>query len=116
MLAHSLMLRASSETTETPVDPRALADRSIDPLIPGGHELLDLVDAVVPVSTASTDTVRSMVVDQLSPDALVDAVGVIGNFELMNRIADATGIPVGKGALARTEQWRSDLHLDRFRH
>ena len=30
--------------------------------------------------------------------ALVDAAATIGNFEMMNRIADATGMPVGRGS------------------
>ncbi|MCP3975200.1 MAG: hypothetical protein GY720_12000 [bacterium] len=34
----------------------------------------------------------------LGPAGLVDAAGTIGNFEMMNRIADATGMPVGKGS------------------
>jgi hypothetical protein len=34
----------------------------------------------------------------------------------MNRIAEGTGMPVGKGSLARTEEWRSLLGLDRYRH
>lgn len=34
----------------------------------------------------------------MGAEALVDAAGTIGNFEMMNRIADATGMPVGVGS------------------
>ncbi len=32
------------------------------------------------------------------------------------RVADATGMPVGKGTLKRTKEWRELLGLDRFNH
>ncbi len=115
MLAHASMLRASAAATEQPVDLRAVTDPSIDPGIPGGAELLQFVDATL-TDRSHLDTAQQAVVSVLGPEGLVDAAGVVGNFEMMNRIADGTGIPVGKGALARTEDLRSDLGLDRFRH
>jgi len=47
---------------------------------------------------AATATARQSLLETLGPDALVDAAGTIGNFEMMNRIADATGMPVGGGS------------------
>ncbi len=46
----------------------------------------------------------------------MDASGVIGNFQMMNRIADATGMPVGKATLKKTAEWRTMLNLDQFNH
>lgn len=108
------MLRASAEATSTPLEPRAITAPGLDPLIPAGRELIDLVDAVLAGTDAATQraSVRSIVGD----DGLVDAAGVVGNFEMMNRIADATGMPVGQGSLQRSTEWRDLLGLDRFRH
>jgi len=109
------MLRASAAATDQPIDLRAVTDRSIDPGISGGSELLRLVDAAL-VASHELEAARQAVVATLGPEALVDAAGVIGTFEMMNRIADGTGMPVGRGALARTEDLRQELDLDRFRH
>lgn len=110
------MLRASAEATITPLEPRAITDRSLDPLIPHGAVLLDFVDAVLLETTEERVAQRNRVLDDLGEAALVDASGVIGNFQMMNRIADATGMPVGKGTLKRTAEWRELLDLDKFNH
>jgi hypothetical protein len=55
------------------------------------------------------------VIGALGGPALADAAGVIGTFEMMNRIAEGTGMPVGRDALASTEDLREALGLDRFR-
>lgn len=78
--------------------------------------LLDFVDAVLTGEESARSDARSRVLDSLGPTGLVDACGVIANFEMMNRIADATGMPVGKGTLKRSAEWRGLLGLDRFRH
>lgn len=110
------MLRASVDATDVPLDPVAITDRSRDPLLPGGRALLSFVDLVLGDPEPARDAARQDVRRELGDEALVDAAGVIGNFEMMNRVADATGMPVGKGSLARTQQWRELLGLDRFRH
>ncbi len=108
------MLRASAEVTTTPLEPRAITDRSIDPLLPHGVVLLDFVDAALTGGEALRETARTAVLGALGPTGLVDAAGVVANFEMMNRIADATGMPVGKGTLKRTAEWRALIGIDRF--
>ena len=114
MLAHSQMLRASAEVTTTPLDARSITDRSVDPLLPHGVVLLDFVDAVLDGDAAEQEPARRAVLEALGPTGLVDTTGVIANFEMMNRIADATGMPVGKGTLKRTAEWRALVGIDRF--
>ena len=109
------MLRASSEATSQTVDLRSTTDRTVDPILGGGAALLNLVDATL-IGGTSLAAARDAVVRELGSEALVDAAGVVGTFEMMNRIADGTGMPVGKGALLRTADLRDQLGLDRFRH
>ena len=109
------MLRASAAATDQTVDLRSVTDRGVDPVISGGAELLRFVDATLTARNDLADA-HQAVLRALGPDALVDAAGVVGTFEMMNRIADGTGMPVGKGALARTEDLRAEMGLDRFRH
>ncbi len=110
------MLRASAQATTTSLEPRAITDRSLDPLLPHGLVLLDFVDAVLAGKADDLDDAREELLHQMGPAALVDASGVVGNFQMMNRIADATGMPVGKGTLKRTKEWRQLLGLDRYNH
>ena len=111
-----MMLRASVEAMGARVDVRAITDSSVDPLVEGGTALVGFVDAVL----AGDDLARSITAEAirstLGPAGLVDAAGVIGTFSMMNRIADATGIPVGRGAIERTEDLRRRTGIDRFRH
>ena len=110
------MLRASAQVTSTPLEPRAITDRSLDPLLPHGLTLLDFVDAILTGTERDQDIVRENLLDEMGDAALVDASAVVGNFQMMNRVADATGMPVGKGTLQRTAEWRELLGLDQFNH
>jgi len=110
------MLRASTEVTSTPLDPRSITDRSVDPLLPDGSILLDFVDAALIGDDSERSATRSAVLAVVGPTGLVDAAGVIANFEMMNRIADATGMPVGKGTLKRTAEWRDLIGINGLNH
>lgn len=110
-----MMLRASVEATGRLVDLRGVTDRRVDPLLEGGTALLDLVDATVAGDEAARLVAAATVAASLGDDALRDAAGVIGTFSMMNRIADATGMPVGRGALERTADVRALTGIDRFR-
>jgi alkylhydroperoxidase family enzyme len=78
--------------------------------------LLDFVDALLVGSEADLTRAREKLLEEMGPASLVDAAAVVGNFQMMNRVADATGMPVGKGTLKRTKEWRELLGLDRFNH
>ncbi len=50
----------------------------------------------------------------LTPGAFVDAAAVIGAFNVVDRIADSTGIPLDASIQAMSEGVRSELDLKRF--
>ena len=109
-----MMLRESSKVFGYDVDIRAVTDPSIDPGLPHGSLLVAFSDAVL--GRHDVDALRSELVEAIGDEGLLGAAGVIGNFSMMNRIADATGMPVGRGFLAATEDVRKLLGLDRFMH
>ncbi|MEE9184546.1 MAG: hypothetical protein V3U39_08730 [Acidimicrobiia bacterium] len=78
--------------------------------------LLDFVDALLVGAKADLTRAREKLLEEMGSASLVDAAAVVGNFQMMNRVADATGMPVGKGTLKRTKEWRELLGLDRFNH
>lgn len=108
------MLSWSAEITQTPLDLRAVIDPAVDPLMPGGRAVLDLTDAVLRGSRSEEPV--GCVRDQLGERGLMHAVAVIGNFQMMNRVADGTGMPVSGGTRSRLAGLISELELDRFDH
>jgi hypothetical protein len=113
VLAHIGLLRWSAQETETPVDLRAVVDPTVDPLIPAGRELLSFVDATL--TSPRTDKARSLR-SAVGERALIMAAAVIGNFQMMNRVADATGMPVGTGSRRKNAALIEELGLARFDH
>ncbi len=90
------MLRASSDRTGRPSDVRAVVDPMRDPLVPAGAQLLAFVDAAVLRDPDEMPTARAALLDAAGPDAVVRAAAVAGNFDMMNRLLDATGVVVPK--------------------
>ena len=108
------MLRASSSAFGYDVDITAIADSSRNTGVPGGDTLVAFVDAVLGVSGDDPGGARRAVIDELGPESLVDAASVFGNFEMMNRVAEGTGIPVAGAAIARSADLIEELGLARF--
>ena len=116
MLAHIGMLRASAIASSRRVDPRAVTNPAIDSQLAGGRELLRFTDAALTGDGLELAEARTAVRRSAGDAALVDAAGVIGNFEMMNRIADAVGMPVGKGTRKRMADVIDELGLARLDH
>ena len=86
------MLRASAEAAGTPIEYRGIVGDDVDPLLPWGVELRDLATAL----TRGKDlrAARSALVEVAGAPAAAAAVAVCANFQMMNRVLDATGCPV----------------------
>jgi hypothetical protein len=107
------MLRASSSAFDYDLDLDALRDPAIPVGVPGGNLLLRLVDAVL-VGTEPLSQVHDEIVAELGPEALVDAASVFGNFEMMNRVAEVSGIPIPQQGIDRNRVLIDRLDLSRF--
>lgn len=88
------MLRASAHAAGESFDLRAITDRTVDPRLAVGAELLAFVDALMS-HDASLGATSVALTEAAGPDALVRAAAVAGNFQMMNRLVDATGVPIG---------------------
>ena len=87
------MLRASAETSNIALDMTAIGQLDRDPGREDAVALLNFASALVE-RTDGLDAARSEVARVLGPEAVAGAAGSAGNFEMMNRILDATGVPV----------------------
>jgi hypothetical protein len=106
------MLRESSSAYGYDFDMAAIADRTLDAGIPGNRAILDLVDSVF--TGVGMPDARQTMIDELGPEAFVDACAVYGNFSMMNRVAEGTGIPVPSAAVEREASIVEALDLTRM--
>jgi hypothetical protein len=79
-----------------------------------GPLLLAFAEAMVEQDDDALTRTRHMMIEVMSPAAMVDAAGVASNFERMVRIADATGIPLDERMERLSREVRDALHLERF--
>ena len=108
-----MMLRESASAFEYDLYMAAVNDPSLPSGVPGGNLLLRLVDAVL-LETEPLAEVHTQIIAELGPESLVDAAAVFGNFEMMNRVADATGIPVPAQRVEREKGLIDLLDLESF--
>jgi hypothetical protein len=88
------MLRASSQSTDRPVDLSAIVAPMGDSLLPAGAELLAFTDAAVLRDVHELPGARDRLLAVAGEAAVLRAAAVAGNFEMMNRLLDAIGVPV----------------------
>ena len=109
------MLRESSERHDEAVELKSIMDGDVASGVPHGAALLAFSEAVVARDHATIGKTRDAVVDDIGEAAMVDVAGVISNFERMVRIADATGIGLGRFEDS-TAEIRESLGIEAFRH
>ena len=107
------MLRASSKAVGERIDVVDAVSGADDP-IPHGSELLAFVDAVVGGDPVAGDSARAALAAAAGGAAIIDAAAVLANFEMMTRVADATGAVQLPERLATLVEVRERLGLDRF--
>jgi DNA-binding phage protein len=111
-----MLLRASGEISGHGIDVSVVKDDNAADAsgIPHARALLAFTEAVVRGSEEELAAARAQLLDELGAACLVDAAAVVGNFERMVRIADATGIPLDSPVEALTQDLRSVLGLAAF--
>ena len=79
-----------------------------------GARLIAFTDAAMSDDEAGLVRQRSALRDVLSPAAFVDTCATIAAFNVVDRIADATGIPLDDSLIAISAEVRDELDLGRF--
>ena len=108
------MLRWSAQETGRAAELGAVVDPGADPLLPGGRALIALGRAVK-VQQPDRAPLEA-VAAALGLAAAVDAAAVAANFQIMNRVVDATGLPVGPRRIEANAAIVDVLGLHRFPH
>ncbi len=110
------MLRASIEYSGREAELGGIAEgaKAGDLGIEHGERLTAFADAAVTGDPAELATARDALREAAGSAVVVDAAGVIGNFQRMVRIADGTGIPLDGLVDTMSADIREDLGLERF--
>jgi hypothetical protein len=78
-------------------------------------DLIAFADAAVRGDVDGVARARDLLVSGTGEAAMLDAAAVIGGFDGITRIADATGIPLEPAKAEQTADFRETLDIDRFR-
>lgn len=79
-----------------------------------GAQLVAFTDAAMADDPAALRRERKALRELLSDAAFVDTCATIGAFNVVDRIADATGIPLDDMIRSMSEEVRDELDLARF--
>jgi hypothetical protein len=82
--------------------------------VPYGRLLVTFAKAVLGADDGALTRAREALAAALGPPGLVDAAGVVGLFNAIDRVADATGIPLEPEKAAASADFRAAFDLDRF--
>jgi hypothetical protein len=107
-----MLLRESSPTSD--IDLHAAVNDSTENGVPHGASLNAFAEAVLGTDDVKLNTARNTLLETLGPQALVDSAAVVASFMQMDRIADATGIPLDNKVRAVTDGFRAELGLNDF--
>jgi hypothetical protein len=110
-----LLLRASGRIHDRAYDLGAVTGAADgDGGVPHGRRLVAFAEAVLGDDDSALMRARGALQAVLGPVGLVDAAGVVGLFNAIDRVADATGVPLEPEKAAASADFRAALDLDRF--
>lgn len=108
------LLRASGQLSGEDFDLTATVGISKDGGVPDGVALVEFSEALLDTDEARLTAARAAVIDAVGEAGLVDASGVASAFNAIDRIADATGMPLLDSVLEETADFREELGLNDF--
>lgn len=109
------MLRASSQVEGNPANLASLVEGAItESDVACGNSLLHFAEVALSDDKEVIELARNTVTEEMGEAAMIDAAGIIANFQRMVRIADGTGIPLDEPVVMMTQDLRSNLGLNEY--
>ena len=110
-----MLLRASGQASGEDYDLSVIhGDGSDGGGVAAGVELLAFADALLGDDAAKLDAAREGLRAAAGDEGLVDAAGVAATFNAIDRIADATGIPLEDGKASVSADFRAALNIGAY--
>lgn len=79
-----------------------------------GEALIAFSEAVIKGGETELTATRAAVIDSLGDAALVDAAAVVAIFDAIDRVADATAIPLENQKLEEMSNFMSEFEIESF--
>jgi hypothetical protein len=79
-----------------------------------GRLLIEFAEAALGEDEEALKHARAALKAAIGPTGLVDAAAVVGLFNAIDRVADATGIPLEAEKLEASADFRAALGVDRY--
>jgi hypothetical protein len=110
------LLRASSQHSGQGYNFRAVTQGAAagNCGVPDGDRLIEFAEAVLGGDDERLARARLAIVDTMGVAALVDAAGIAGLFNAIDRVADATGTPLEDAKAAETASLRDAIGIDAY--
>jgi hypothetical protein len=108
------LLRESSKAKGEDYDLSLLTGTQGDGNIPHGALLVAFAEAVLGDDDRCLHEVQAAIRGRMGDAALVDAAAIVATFNAIDRVADATGIPIEDNKAASTADVRAALGINAF--
>jgi hypothetical protein len=108
------LLRESRNAKGEGYDLNLLTGAGGDGNIQHGALLVSFADAVLGTDDQRLDEVRAAIGSRMGNAALVDAAAIVATFNAIDRVADATGIPIEDNKAESTADIRAALGINAF--
>lgn len=111
-----MMLSLSMQAKGEAVDLSGIVEGAdaVDDRVLHGKTIARFGEAVLQGSDSTLEDARIALIEAVGGDGFVDAAGVVGHFERLVRVADATGIPLDAAAAEATIDIREDLGINTY--
>ena len=110
-----MLLRASGVTQNRTYDLNSVTGAvQDDGGVPHGRLLVEFAEAVLGEDEEALARARATIREAIGAAGLADAAGVVGLFDAIDRVADATGIPLEAEKAAASADFRAAVRVDRF--
>ena len=108
------MLRESSKVAGIKVSLASVIDRSDETGLDHGNLLMDFTDELIARNGKALVQIRNELTDKLGKRAIVEASVTVATFSMLDRIANAIGIPLEKNMVDMSEDFRGQLGINSY--
>lgn len=109
-----MLLRESGETKNVKYNLKAVINLDLDSGVENGDALLAFADAVCGTDQAEIKRARAVVEERMGGNAVIEAAVVAANFSMLDRIANAVGIPLEDFVVTKTQDFWAELGIDKY--
>ena len=109
-----MLLRESGDAIDTNYELMGVTNKTVNTGVENEDVLLDFADAIWGNDSTALDSARDALNRRMGGRAVVEASITAANFGMVDRIANAIGIPLDEQARTASTDFRTTLGLEQF--